>query len=69
MQSEIEALKKKLSERKTLKELPKELERARESVVGCLRLNDRRPLDCWKEVEAFKREVRRMEEKFVGDVL
>ena len=69
VQKEIEALKKKLGERKILKDLPKEMELARESVVGCLRVNDRRPLDCWKEVEAFKREVRRMEEKFVGDVL
>jgi altered-inheritance-of-mitochondria protein 13 len=67
--SEIEVLKQKLGERKKLKELPKEVQRAREAVVGCLRLNDRRPLDCWREVEAFKREVRRMEEEFVGSVL
>jgi MICOS complex subunit MIC19 len=45
------------------------VEKARGELVGCLRLNDRRPLDCWREVEAFKREVGRLEEKFVGGVL
>lgn len=52
-----------------MKALPKELERARESVVGCLRLNDLRPLDCWREVEGFKREVRRLEEEYVRGVM
>ena len=66
---EIEKLKRTLSERKVLKDLPPEVEKARNAVVNCLRVNDRRPLDCWQEVEAFKSEVRKMEEKFVGDVL
>ena len=66
---EIERLKKELGQRKVLKDLPKELESARQDVIGCLRVNDRRPLDCWKEVEVFKREVRRLEEEFVGKVL
>lgn len=66
---EIERLKRELGQRKVLKELPGELERAREGVVSCLRTNDRRPLDCWREVEVFKREVRRLEEEFVGRVL
>lgn len=69
MQDEIEKLKKALGERKVLKELPKEVEEARNGVISCLRLNDRQPLDCWKEVEIFKREVRKMEEQFVGKVL
>lgn len=43
--------------------------KARERVVKCLRVNDRRPLDCWKEVEAFRREVGRLEEAFLGRVL
>lgn len=66
---EIERLKKELGQRKVLRELPKELERAREGVIACLRVNDRRPLDCWREVEAFKREVRRLEGDFVSKVL
>lgn len=66
---EIEKLKKALGERKVLKDLPKEVEQAREGVITCLRLNDRQSLDCWKEVEIFKREVRKLEEQFVGRVL
>lgn len=69
VQAEIEKLRKQLGERKRVGDLPKEVEQAREKVIGCLRVNDRKPLDCWREVEAFKREVRRMEERFVGDVL
>ena len=69
VQAEIEKLKKELSQRKVLKELPKEVEKAREGVISCLRINDRRPLDCWKEVEVFKREVKRMEDEFVTKVL
>jgi altered-inheritance-of-mitochondria protein 13 len=38
-------------------------------MVSCLRVNDRRPLDCWKEVDAFKTEVARLEKRFIGKVL
>jgi len=69
VQEEIEKLKKQLSERKVLKDLTPGVQKARNSVVSCLRVNDRTPLDCWKEVEAFKLEVRKMEDKFVGEVL
>ncbi|RMZ86113.1 hypothetical protein DV737_g123, partial [Chaetothyriales sp. CBS 132003] len=69
VQAEIERLKKELGQRKVLKELPKEVEKARDGVVACLRLNDRRPLDCWKEVEVFKREVKKLEDEFVSKVL
>ena len=69
VQAEIEKLKKQLGQRKVVKELPKEVERAREGVVSCLRLNDRRPLDCWKEIEVFKREVKKMEDEYVSKVL
>lgn len=66
---EIEALRKKLGERKQVKEMPKEVEQAREGVIACLRINDRRPLDCWAEVEGFKARVKEMEDSFVGKVL
>jgi len=69
VQQEIEKLKQQLGQRKVLHELPKNVEKARGDVISCLRLNDRKPLDCWKEVEVFKQEVRKMEEKFIGDVL
>lgn len=69
VQEEIEKLKQTLGQRKVLKDLPPELEKAREGVISCLRVNDRRPLDCYKEVEAFKREVRKLEDSFIGTVL
>ena len=66
---EIEKLKKQLSQRKVLKDLPKDVEKARGDVVSCLRVNDRRPLDCWKEVEVFKMAVKELEDDFVRKVL
>lgn len=62
---EIEGLKKKLEARKRLEQADPALNKAKEDVATCLRLNDRRPLDCWKEVETFKREVGRLEKEFV----
>ncbi|KAJ4356286.1 uncharacterized protein N0V89_004317 [Didymosphaeria variabile] len=62
---EIEALKQKLEMRKKLEEADPQVNKAKEDVVACLRLHDRRPLDCWKEVEIFKREVGRLERDFV----
>jgi MICOS complex subunit MIC19 len=66
---EIEALKEKLGQRKQLREVDKDVERAKEDVVSCLRLNDRRPLDCWQEVKIFKDQVAKMEGKFVERVM
>ncbi|KAF2202098.1 hypothetical protein GQ43DRAFT_9352 [Delitschia confertaspora ATCC 74209] len=62
---EIEALKKKLEGRKRIDELDPNVVKAKEEVVTCLRTNDRRPLDCWKEVETFRREVGKLEHQFV----
>lgn len=67
--SEIEQLRSRLDGRRKLAELDEGVARARADVVGCLRLNDRRPLDCWKEVAAFKREVARMEQAFVDRIV
>jgi altered-inheritance-of-mitochondria protein 13 len=62
-------LRAKLAERKGVRQVPKSLESARVEVERCLRDNDRRPLDCWREVEAFKEEVRRMEKGWVDKVV
>ncbi|KAF1834570.1 hypothetical protein BDW02DRAFT_498044 [Decorospora gaudefroyi] len=62
---EIEQLKAKLEQRKRLEQADEGVARAKEAVVACLRQNDRRPLDCWKEVETFKHEVGRLEKEFV----
>ena len=59
---EIEALRTKLEERRRLKKLPDGVVEARADVIRCLHENDRRPLDCWEEVERFKGEVKKMEQ-------
>ncbi len=71
MQEEIEKLRGKLKERQLRTDImnDKEVNKAKEKVVTCLRVNDRRPLDCWKEVETFKKEVGRLEGAFIGRVL
>ncbi|KAL2136416.1 hypothetical protein VTI74DRAFT_3850 [Chaetomium olivicolor] len=65
----IDDLRAKLEERRKVRQLPDSVESARNDVVRCLRENDRRPLDCWREVEAFKEEVRRLEKGWVDKVL
>jgi len=62
---EIANLKAKLEKRKKLEAVDPAVEKAKEQLVSCLRENDRRPLDCWKEREAFKKEVGRLEREFV----
>ncbi|KAF2872902.1 hypothetical protein BDV95DRAFT_490358 [Massariosphaeria phaeospora] len=62
---EIEALKKKLEDRKKIDQVSPQVGKAKDDVVACLRMHDRRPLDCWKEVETFKKEVGRLEKDFV----
>lgn len=66
---EIEDLRRKLETRKIVRDVPDSVEAARSEVVRCLRENDRRPLDCWREVEAFKEQVRRLEKGWVERVI
>ncbi|KYK60919.1 DUF1690 domain-containing protein [Drechmeria coniospora] len=65
---EVDELRRKLEERKTVRALPDAVEDARGAVVRCLRENDRRPLDCWQEVESFKAEVKKLERSWVDRV-
>jgi altered-inheritance-of-mitochondria protein 13 len=67
--AEVEALRARLYKRKQLRPLPESVEKARSEVVKCLLENDRRPLDCWQEVESFKEEVRRLEKNWVDKVV
>lgn len=67
--SEIDQLRSRLDGRRKLAELDEGVVQAKADVVGCLRLNDRRPLNCWKEVDAFKREVAKMEQTFVDRIV
>jgi altered-inheritance-of-mitochondria protein 13 len=69
VQNDVQELRKKLEGRKKLAEVDEGVEKAKSEVVRCLRENDRRPLDCWKEVETFKEEVRRLERSWVEKVV
>lgn len=71
VQKEIDMLQEKLKRRRIKEEVVKDkaVEKARSEVINCLRLNDRRPLDCWREVETFKEEVGRLEKDFLEKVM
>lgn len=69
MQNEVQELRKKLEQRKKLTDINESVEKAKSEVVRCLRENDRRPLDCYKEVEKFKEEVRKMEGIWVEKIV
>ena len=62
---EIAELRRKLDARKRLEQPDPGVERAKNELVTCLRMHDRRPLDCWREKEEFKRQVGRLEREFV----
>ena len=66
---EVEALRARLEKRKQLRQLPESVEASRSRVLACLRENDRRPLNCWQEVENFKEEVRRLEKEWVDRIV
>ena len=66
---EVAELRSKLERRKKLEQTDPAVEKAKDGLVQCLRLNDRRPLDCWQEVESFKAEVAKLEQKFVDRAL
>lgn len=65
VQKEILDLRQKLDSRKKMDKVSPEVEKAKENLVMCLRTNDRRPLDCWQEVENFKAEVGKLEKAFI----
>ncbi|KAF4124446.1 altered inheritance of mitochondria protein 13 [Geosmithia morbida] len=65
---QLDQLRAQLEARKQIRDLPKEVEGARGEMVRCLTENDRRPLDCYNEVEKFKAEVRKMEREWVNKV-
>jgi altered-inheritance-of-mitochondria protein 13 len=69
VQKDVEGLRKKLEGRKKLADVDEGVEKAKSEVVRCLRENDRRPLDCWKEVQAFREEVRRLEGVWVEKIV
>ncbi|KAI1349914.1 hypothetical protein F5Y01DRAFT_287422 [Xylaria sp. FL0043] len=67
--AEVEALRARLEKRKQVRPVPESVEKARSEVVRCLLENDRRPLNCDEEVQAFKAEVRRLEKNWVDKIV
>ncbi|KFY10377.1 hypothetical protein V492_05063 [Pseudogymnoascus sp. VKM F-4246] len=69
---DVAKLRERLEQRKKMREvgeLDQEVDRARGEVVKCLRGNDTRPLDCWREVKAFREGVARLEGGWVEKVV
>lgn len=69
VQGDIRELKTKLEKNKRVRELDENVDKAKSEVVKCLKENDRRPLDCWAQVEKFKREVARLEDSWIQKVV
>ena len=69
VQNDVSELKKKLERRKKLADVDEGVEKAKSEVIRCLRENDRKPLDCYREVERFRAEVRRLESVWVDNVI
>lgn len=69
VQNEVTELRKKLERRKRLADVDEGVDNAKSEVIRCLRENDRRPLDCYKEVERFREEVRRLESVWVENII
>lgn len=69
VQNDVTELKKKLEQRKKLADVDEGVEKAKSEVIRCLRENDRKPLNCYREVERFRAEVRRLESVWVDNVI
>ncbi|KAH8151684.1 uncharacterized protein LAJ45_04306 [Morchella importuna] len=65
VQAELDALRQRLNGIPKVHELDKDVEKARDDVIKCLRSHDRTPLDCHREVDEFKAQTRRLERQFV----
>lgn len=65
MSRDVEALRSRLENRRKVRDLPAAVDSARNELVRCLRENDRRPLDCWQEVDNFKTQVAKAEREWV----
>jgi MICOS complex subunit MIC19 len=64
LEGDIKELREKFVGVKDMKENV-EARKAREELVRCLQLHDRRSLDCWWEVRQFKEKVAKLEREFV----
>lgn len=65
LSKDIENLRKRLASTRRRVELDEGIKSAKEDVITCLNKNHDRPLDCWREVDVFKKEVARLEKDFI----
>jgi len=69
VKKEIQDLRQKLASRKKI-ELPSgRVDKVKGELIQCLRTNEKRPLDCWQEVEAFRQAVGELEKAFVDKIV
>ncbi|KHJ35864.1 putative duf1690 domain-containing protein [Erysiphe necator] len=69
VQGDILELKTKIEKSKHVRELDESVVKAKSEVISCLKENDRRPLDCWAQIEKFKNEVARLEDGWIQKVV
>ena len=65
LEGDIKALRERFVALKDKKE-DTEARKARDQLTQCLRLHERRSLDCWWEVKQFKEKVAKLEKEFVS---
>ncbi|KAG0226312.1 hypothetical protein BGW42_003771 [Actinomortierella wolfii] len=51
---------------KHVKALPEEIVKAQDALVACYKKNSERSLDCWAEVEEFKKVVQKAQNAFIA---
>ncbi|KAG8807854.1 hypothetical protein FRC17_004233 [Serendipita sp. 399] len=70
LREDIEAVKRRVEKYTQRKELGVDasIEESRKALVQCYRENSKRPLDCWREVEEFKKQVASIEGRFVDSL-
>ncbi|POS85387.1 hypothetical protein EPUL_003491 [Erysiphe pulchra] len=69
VQGDIRELQTKIEKSKRVRELDENVDKAKSEVVKCFKENDRRPLDCWAQVEKFKEEVAKLEDSWIQKVV
>ncbi|KAI5305346.1 DEAD-box type RNA helicase [Ascosphaera pollenicola] len=69
LSQQITDLKTRLAARPGARELDPTVQESRQELVNCLKSNDKRPLLCWEQVEQFKEQVSRLQQKWVDKVV
>ena len=65
LEQDLEELRKQIEKRPKAMEEDSKVKAARSAVITCLRTNEKRPLNCYKEVEHFKESVKTLQRSFI----